>query len=267
MPKPNIDIDTVGMIMAYGLFLPGLAIVLYYRLKLFRQAVGALIRMTLQLLLVGLYLRYIFLYNSFSINLLWVVLTMLAANLSTMRQTELNWRRFLLPTVAALALSFLPLLLYFLYLVARRPFADASITIPITGVLLGNVMRGNVTAVDRFYRACRDRENEYLCRLMLGATRLEALLPFLRDALHASATPFLAVMATVGIVTLPGVITGQLLGGTEPVLAIKYQIATMIGGFSVILCTSLLLILFTRPLAFLPNDRLREDVFRRKPKG
>jgi len=149
--------------------------------------------------------------------------------------------------VAALAGSFLAVLFFFIFLIAGKSASDAALLIPIGGMLLGNSLRGNVVVLERFFRQMRDNRAEYELRLLYGASRNEALLPFMQIALRAGITPQIASMATLGIVSLPGMMTGQLLGGSTPMTAIQYQIAIMIGIFAIdMISTALLLEVLAR---------------------
>ena len=69
-----------------------------------------------------------------------------------------------------------------------------------------------------------------------GATVTEAVQPFFRKAVRASMTPIISSMATLGIVSLPGMMTGQILGGAQPLTAAKYQIAIMVGIYLSMIC-------------------------------
>ncbi|NCB44022.1 MAG: ABC transporter permease, partial [Clostridia bacterium] len=75
-----------------------------------------------------------------------------------------------------------------------------------------------------------------------GANRSEALRPFMQTALRAGVKPQIATMATLGIVSLPGMMTGQMLGGSTPMTAIQYQIAIMVGIFAVDMISTVLLL-------------------------
>lgn len=261
-----MEITLQGMILAYLLLLPGLFLLWYYRVKLVKRTLYSVLRMSVQLLLVGFYLKALFAYDSIALNLGWVLVMIVAANFSTFAQTELNWRRFLLPASFALIFSALPILAYFVIGIANKSLANTQITIPIAGMLLGNSLRGNVIAIDRFYRDIRERENITLCNIMLGATICEATLPFMQQALKSSINPLTATLATIGLVSLPGMMTGQMLGGASPVTAIQYQIAIMIAIFAMTVTGAVLLIEFTRSVAFQKNGRLHPDVFRRSKK-
>ncbi len=96
---------------------------------------------------------------------------------------------------------------------------------------MGNLMNSNTVALDRFYRQLFLRKHEYYHNLLLGASRNEAIKPFLREAYRAALTPRINNMATVGLVSLPGILTGQILGGADIQIAIKYEIMIMIVMF------------------------------------
>lgn len=97
--------------------------------------------------------------------------------------------------------------------------------------------------------------------LGLGASQREALLPFFRDAFLLSMKPFMASMATMGLVSIPGMMTGQILGGADPQTAIKYQIAIILAIFTAISISVSLSVYFTSRKAFDPYGMLRRDLF------
>ena len=125
----------------------------------------------------------------------------------------------------------------------------------------GNCLRSNVLSLERFYSGIRKNENEFMTYLMLGATLREAVRPYLRDAIKAAVNPSIATMATMGIVSLPGMMTGQILGGAMPMTAIKYQIGIMICIFTAMVVAALVNILLSLPVAFDDHQRLKEDIF------
>lgn len=95
---------------------------------------------------------------------------------------------------------------------------------------------------------------------MLGASRGEAVQPFLREAVKAAINPTVAGMATMGLVSLPGMMTGQILGGADPWVAVKYQIAIMLCIFTSTALAALLNLRLSIHLAFNAFDGLREDL-------
>lgn len=258
----NGTLSLSSMILIYALMLIPLAIFFHFRLGLIRETLIALVRMTVQLLLVGLYLNYIFQLNNPLLNFLWLIVMLVVANLSILNKSGLRrgplfWRSFMSISLSTLFVSG-----WFIVMAIRpEPMYDARYLIPITGMILGNCLRGNVVSLERFYRGIRDNENEFMTYLLLGATLKEAIRPYLRDAIKAAANPSIATMATMGIVSLPGMMTGQILGGALPITAIQYQLAIMICIFTAMVCASLFNILFSLPLAFDDFQQLRPDIF------
>jgi putative ABC transport system permease protein len=98
-------------------------------------------------------------------------------------------------------------------------------------MLLGNSLSGNIVALQNLYDAFEQRKSEYEAAISLGASPQYASIPFVRVAMQKSLAPILASMATTGVVTLPGMMTGQILGGTSPMIAIKYQMIILIAIF------------------------------------
>jgi putative ABC transport system permease protein len=96
---------------------------------------------------------------------------------------------------------------------------------------------------------------------MLGASRWEAVHVYFQDAVLAAINPTLAGMATMGIVSLPGMMTGQILGGSEPWLAVKYQVAIMISIFASTCMACILNLALSMQIAFNKFDVLKEEIF------
>jgi putative ABC transport system permease protein len=259
----SVDLSIVSMLWMYALMLVPLAIFFYLRLGIIRDTLLSLLRMTLQLILVGLYLKYIFQLNNAFVSLLWVVIMLVAANLSILGKAGLKRRLFFWRALAGVAGSTLLVSGWFILIAIRpEPIYDARYLVPITGMILGNCLRSNVLSLERFYSGIRRNEKEYMTYLMLGATLREAVRPYLRDAIKAAVNPSVATMATMGIVSLPGMMTGQILGGAMPMEAIKYQIGIMICIFTSMVVASLVNILLSLPVAFDDHQRLNEEIFR-----
>ena len=96
-----------------------------------------------------------------------------------------------------------------------------------------------------------------------GATRNEALNPFMKDALKKAFNPTIATTAVMGLISLPGMMTGQILGGSDPSVAVKYQIMLLITIFSSAIMNVVLTILFSNRFAFDAFDNLKKDIFKR----
>jgi putative ABC transport system permease protein len=258
----TIDLSTPALISMYLLALIPIAIFYWLRMPLIKDLCIGLFRMTLQLLLVGLYLNYIFLWNNPLISALWLAIMMIVANHSILKKAGLNHRLFFKYTLLGVTVSTLLVTGWFILIAIRPdPLYDARYLVPIAGMILGNSLRSNVLSLERFYSAIRQNEQEYLTYLLLGASHREATLPYLREALKAAVNPSIATMATMGIVSLPGMMTGQILGGALPLAAIKYQIGIMICIFTAMVVAALINILLSTRVAFDDCQRLRQRIF------
>lgn len=257
----TLDIELPQMALLYVLcLLPGFLLWLI-GLRLSRDIGISILRMSIQLGLVGIYLKMLFDLNHPYLNSLWILMMLLVADISILRRAGLKMRYFAIATFAAIASSVLFSTAYLVILVIKPTYSyDARYILPLAGMILGNCLQGNVIALERFYSALRKNENEYTTFLMLGATRWEAVRPYFRDAIKAAINPTIASMATMGLVSLPGMMTGQILGGSEPWLAVKYQIAIMICIFTSTTIACIINLKLSLNIAFNAFDVLRDEV-------
>jgi len=257
----TLDIELPRMALLYGLCLVPWLLLWLVGLRLSKDIGISILRMSIQLALVGIYLKMLFDLNHPWLNGLWILVMLLVADLSILRRAGLKLRYFVLATFVAIAFSILFSTAYLVVLVIQPAhYYDARYIVPLAGMILGNCLQGNVIALERFYSALRKNENEYATFLMLGASRWEAVRPYFRDAVKAAINPTIAGMATMGLVSLPGMMTGQILGGSEPWLAVKYQIAIMICIFTSTTLACIINLRLSLNTAFNAFDVLRDEV-------
>lgn len=261
----TIDIPFTQMGLLYGLcLLPGLLLWLT-GLRLSREILVSIVRMSGQLILVGIYLKTLFDLNHPWLNGAWIFMMLFIADLTILKRAGLKTRYFFLATFTAISISILFSTAYLIVLVIQPTYYyDAHYLVPLAGMILGNCLQGNVIALERFYSTLRKNENEYLTYLLLGATRWEAVQPYFREAIKAALNPTIAGMSTMGLVSLPGMMTGQILGGSEPWLAVKYQIAIMICIFTSTTLACILNLKLSLNIAFNNYDVLNESVLVKK---
>lgn len=219
-----------------------------FELGLGRDISVAVLRMSVQLLLVGLYLNFLFNLNNVLLNILWLALMLLIGASAIITSTKLPRRLLYAPVLAGLLAGLLPLLIVLLVaLLQPSPIYSAQYLIPLAGMLLGNSLSGNIIALQRLFNAFKDRQLEYEGALALGASPAQAAAGFVQSALRQSLAPILASMTTTGLVTLPGMMTGQILGGVDPMIAIKYQLVILVAIFVMLsVSVAVTLILATR---------------------
>lgn len=257
-----VDLSGFSMIMSGVLLATPIIIVWYLKLGIVRNMMISTIRMAAQLVLIGFFLEYLFRYNNWIANIAWFTVMISIAVISIVKNSGLKLKHFAAPLLLALLLSNFFVVIYFNTFISRLDFIfDAKYMIAIGGMILGNSLRANVVGLGDFYKALRKDEQLYFYKLSLGATKHEALLPFAKRSFVAAVNPTIATMATMGIVSLPGMMTGQILGGSVPLVAIKYQIAIMIAILTSTIISIALSIFFTVHFSFLKNGVLKKNVF------
>jgi putative ABC transport system permease protein len=220
----------------WDLILPALLVVmdgalsLFLRLKLERQLAIATVRMVLQLVLVGYVLTFLFA----AVSPLWTALAALIMVLFASREIVARQKRRL-PGIWSYGLGAGCTLLasgtvtMFALLTELRPdpWYHPRYVLPLLGMILGNTMTGISLGLDVLTNGVvRERAAVEAC-LALGGTRYQALLPVLRDAIWSGLMPTINAMAAIGLVSVPGMMTGQILAGVEPIDAVKYQLLIM----------------------------------------
>jgi putative ABC transport system permease protein len=258
-----IDLSFFSMVMCTVLLLIPLGVTTYFKLGISKSLLISSVRMIIQLVLIGFFLEYLFKYNNVFLNITWFVVMLLAAVISVLNNSGLQLKFFVKPVFGALFLSNFLIVLYFNYFIARLDFIfDARYLIAIGGMILGNTLRSNIIGLGDFYKSVQRDEQLYYYKLSLGASTAEALIPFAKRSFKAALSPSIATMATMGIVSLPGMMTGQILGGSVPLVAIKYQIAIMAAILTSTVLSIGLSILFSVPSALAPNGTLRKEMFK-----
>lgn len=257
-----VDISWLALGLGFVLVAFPLAIQLGFGLGKIGSLFVSIIRMGVQLFLVGLLLGYVFERDSAVLNLAWFLVMVAVAAGTVIRKSELRLRTLLAPSFVSLLTSSSLILLYFTGVILQlENVIEARYFIALGGMLMGNSLRANIVGVTTFFSGTRRDEERYLYRLAAGATRLEALLPNLQTALKQALSPTIATMATMGVVFLPGMMSGQIIGGSDPLVAVKYQIAIMLAILASVAFSTLLCLLLTLRAGFDPAGLLRREIF------
>lgn len=198
------------------------------RLGLERRLLVASVRTTVQLLLVGMVLQQVFALQSPRVVVVWMLFMAVVAGVAAVRRSDRRYPGIWWDSVLSIWLaSWIVTGIALTGIVGVDPWWKAQYSIPLLGMILGNALNGISLGLDRLGEELTSRRGEVELRLTLGATRWEAALPALRKAVRTGMIPILNSMNVVGLVSLPGMMTGQLLAGVDPVEAVKYQIVIM----------------------------------------
>ncbi len=223
-----IRLDLGDLALAVGLMAIAIGLSAWQRLGLEWSLAIATGRTILQLLIVGYILEIVFgLDNPWAVLAILAVMLTIAAIVARNRIGKkyplvlpLVWGSILVST--ALTLGYTNLLI-----VQPAKWYEPQYLIPLAGIVLGNAINGAAIAGERFVSTINTSQIEIETSLSLGATPQQAVAQYRKDAIRAGLIPNLNQMMVVGIVTLPGIITGQLLSGVNPLDAASYQILIM----------------------------------------
>ena len=195
----------------------------------------ASVRMTVQLVLIGFVLEYIFSNPTPIITALFLSV-MIAFSIHRVLSTrkDLN-KKFKIIVAVSLSISGLAVLMYFVGVVVGKSVFNPQYTIPLAGMIIGNAMTGLTIGLKTFMENINMQRRKIDTLTNLGVSPKNILKPFVNNALEAALLPTMNTMLGLGIIFLPGMMTGQILAGTLPTTAIMYQIAIYIA-----ICTSVL---------------------------
>jgi putative ABC transport system permease protein len=200
------------------------------RLGVERRVLIAAARSTVQLMLVGLVLKVLFAQTSLPLIGLMALVMLSVAGYEVMQRQKRRYRGIWGYGIGALSMFLSAFTVTFFALtliIGVEPWYQPQYLIPLLGMLLGNTMSGIAIALDSLTRQAWDSRGRIEARLLAGGTWDEAIEEVRRDALRSGLIPIINAMATAGLVSLPGMMTGQILAGSPPMEAAKYQLLIM----------------------------------------
>lgn len=225
------NLDYWSLLAAAGLILVNGLISLTLKLGLERRLAIATLRTIVQLLAIGYVLGWFFRPKTPWIAVAALMLLMsLIAGIAAVRRVK--WRYtgvWLNSIVAVLTSSWLVTTVALTVVISPSIWTNnlAQYSVPLLGMILGNTLNGISLGIDRLGEELAGKRDRVEMLLTLGATRWEAAREAVREAVRTGMIPIINSMMVVGIVSLPGMMTGQLLSGADPLIAVKYQIVIM----------------------------------------
>lgn len=253
-----INVSYVDILLAYVFVLLLLILLRKRGIKKEKLVLIASLRMTVQLVLVGFLLSYIFERPNPFITLL-ILLIMVSFAVYTLIGKFKGKLSLSLKKVITLSLfvGTIPVILYFLWIVIGiTPLYNPQYFIPISGMIIGNSMTGISLGISTLVNRFEDNQDEIVEALVLGATPKEASHFIINEAYDQALMPTINSMLGMGIIFLPGMMTGQILSGTDPNLAILYQIGIMMGILGGVSLTTYIGLIFGVKTYFNKADQL-----------
>jgi putative ABC transport system permease protein len=181
-----------------------------------------------QLLLVGLVLEWVFGLDCWYVVLGLMLIMTVIGGIVTIQRVHFRYPGIWLSSLVSVwASSWIMAAVALFVIVPVHPWYSPQYAIPLLGMILGNTLNGISLGLDRLGRELSFQRGQVETLLALGATRWEAARQPVQQAIRTGMIPLINSMMVVGIVSLPGMMTGQLLAGVTPLQAVKYQIVIM----------------------------------------
>nr|VFK17484.1 MAG: putative ABC transport system permease protein [Candidatus Kentron sp. LPFa]VFK34590.1 MAG: putative ABC transport system permease protein [Candidatus Kentron sp. LPFa] len=246
-----------------------ISVALHLRMERLLLIAGA--RTVIQLLLVGMVLEWVFRWKRWYVIIGLAMVMTLIAGITAASNNQRRYPGIWIHNIISLWASAWIVTSFALFAILQgNEWRQPQYAIPLLGMVLGNTLNGISVGLATFTESLVARREQIESLLALGASRWEAAREAVRHAVRTGMLPIINSMMVVGIVSLPGMMTGQLISGMSPIQAVKYQIVIM---FLIALATSLgtvgvVLLAFSR--LFTPQHQYRRDVLHQRegnPRG
>lgn len=242
--KDLISLDTFDLVLCLGIIAIAISLSLWQKLGLEKQLAYGAVRSLMQLIAIGYVLDIVFAIDNWWAVIIILGIMLTIATIVTRNRIDKQFKG-LLPTVALslIASSVFTLAYIILLIIQPDKWYEPQYLIPLAGMLFGSAMNSASLAGDRFLNSINQNRLEIETHLCLGATPYQAIFAYKKEAIRTGLIPILNNMVVVGLVSLPGMFTGQVLGGSNPLDAASYQILIL---FAIVLTNLIATILVTQ---------------------
>jgi putative ABC transport system permease protein len=231
---------------------------LYLKLKLERDIIVGTIRTFIQLFLLGYVLKFVFaLNNPLVVLLLFSFMIYFAASIISGRVKEKRIPYFL-PVFASMFLSYMVINTFVMTVIVQvKPWYQPIYFIPIGGMIIGNSMNALAISIDIWFETLKKDRDRIELFLSLGANPEESTTENFKSAIKSGMIPSINALMAVGVVSMPGMMTGQILAGVSPLIAIKYQIVIMLLLVGSTALSTVFALHIVRRMSFTANQQLK----------
>jgi len=254
-----MNLSVLQLSIAYIFVLLLLVIFKSRGIKREKQILIASTRMTIQLTLMGYVLMFVFNNPSWWLTSLMITIMITFAIYNSIKRVKTKMSKELKEIIAfSMICGALATAAFFIIVVLQvRPWFNPQYFIPITGMVIGNSMTGIALGANKLCCDIEDKRIEIENSLMLGASPVVATKEIVNNAFDSAILPTMNNMLTMGIVSLPGMMTGQILSGIFPLTAIKYQIGIMLAILGSTALATVLFVTLGYKTFFTNDNRLK----------
>ncbi len=256
-----LALDYYDLVIALILILIPIAISFQTKLGIEKDILIGTVRTFVQLMIIGYILKYIFSFKKWYFVLLMIFIMAVVAGYNALKRQKRHIPGLFPMITASIFLGAGVAMATLIGLILKvDPWYEPQYLIPISGMMLGNAMNASALAVDRLLGEAKSRRWEIEAALALGASSHRAINPILREAARAAMMPTINAMMVVGIVQLPGMMTGQIIGGVAPEQSVRYQIIIMymLTTSVTISCITILYLVYRK--LFVGDEQLNLDL-------
>ncbi len=196
-----------------------------------RKLWWASLRMIVQLLFMGIWLTWVFNSENWILVAIVGLIMLTTAGYEVTKRQQYRFNKFNGLLIGFLSLSVTSLVLLagvLTFIIQPQPWYEPQYVIPLLGMLLGNSMTAVGLGLDSLTRNAVQLKAKIEAQLALGKTAKQSMQFIKQQSLHAAMIPVINMLVAAGIISLPGMMTGQILAGVEPIEAVKYQIMIML---------------------------------------
>lgn len=256
-----IDLSYWDLLIATSLLGLGALVLWRERLGLVRDLMWGSVRAFVQLSLVGLALRWVFATEHPAPVGAFFVLFIGAATLTAGRRQKRRLPHSHLLLACAISVGVVPVLAIATFFVLRpSPFWQGQYLLPLAGMTTAAAMNAANLTLNRLAGEMKSRMHEIEAVLALGLSPQAAIRTLTRDVAQAALIPTINALMAVGLVHLPGMMSGQILAGVSPVAAVRYQVIIMFMLAAAPVLTTALTIRWASQRYFTTREQLRYDL-------
>lgn len=229
MNSGYIGISNLQLAFSVSLVLITGLISAFLHLGLLKPLLWGTFRAFIQLSLIGYVLTYVFKLNNLLVIIPIILLMIWVASREAARRiNNAPYNPAFMTYLSLTTSTFVVGLIVVVVIISPSPWYSARVMIPIFGMLLGNSMNAIALSLDRLYSEVQSHAPEIEQLLCFGATPWESVLSLIKKSVSAGMMPTINSLMVVGIVSLPGMMTGQILAGMDPLSAVRYQFVVQI---------------------------------------
>ena len=250
------SIDIWGLLIALAMVAVAAGISGIMRMGIGKTLLWSACRALLQLCAMGFIMAFVIKSNNPWFVLLLIAVMLVAAVQITLSRATGVPKGMAGPVLLSLVVTMLIMVSLVTELIIRpQPWYAPQLVVPLTGMLLGNTVSTLAVGLSRFFESMRERRDEIDTLLALGATAWEAARPSIVSSIRLGLLPTTASLASAGIVTVPGMMAGQVIAGGNPIDATKYQFLILAVIAALTLLADSLIMLMVYKKCFTKDDQ------------